>query len=94
MKEAMLKITETLKTVDNEGTAAPFWVIIDPAQNLSRDAYNTMGQITGLWFSRADAQAYLEGHKYNYSNRVAVACLSGHQSTKYNNLWKAINRNG
>ena len=31
----MEEIFETLKNVNNEGTRAPYWVILDPSQNMT-----------------------------------------------------------
>jgi len=86
----MKEILETLKNADNEATRAPYWLILDPDQNMSCDVYNLSSQITGLFFSREDAQEYLETKSYHFTKRAVVFCLSGHHSYKYEKLCKEI----
>ena len=62
-------------TGDYEANQYPFWVIIDPEQNLNKNidgVYNISSMITGLWFSRATAEEYLKNHRYNYSKNAVV----------------------
>lgn len=70
-----MKISE-----NNEGTAFPFWIIIDPGQNLRKDnqgLHNIAGMITGVWFSREAAEEYLKNHSYNFGHGARVYCHSG-----------------
>ena len=83
----MDEIIKTLKAADKEGTRAPYWVIIDPIQNMSCNIHAAASQITGIFFCRKDAKDYLKGKRYNYSARAKVYCLSGHHSIKYEELF-------
>lgn len=73
----------------NEGTAAPYWLIIDPKQMMKPDACMVaMGMITGPFFSREAAERQLKHRSYNYSNRAVVWCLSGYYSREYSDaIW-------
>jgi len=77
------EIINTLSKADNEGTAAPYWLILDPRQMLRLDVDVLAGMITGPFFSREDAQLYLKNKRYNFSKNAKVYCHAGHQSWKY-----------
>lgn len=40
-------------------------------------------RITGIWFSREEAETYLKNHAYNFSEYARVYCHTGHQSWQY-----------
>jgi len=82
----MNEIIETLKTADNEATSAPYWLILDPHQNMRCNVHEMAGQITGPFFCRDDAEGFLRATHYNFSSRARVYCLSGNYSSKYNRL--------
>ena len=84
------EIIETLESADNESTSCPYWLILDPRQNMSCDVYNLAGQISGPFFSREDANEYMESKKHHYSSKAVVFCHSGHYSRKYRSLCKSI----
>ena len=84
------EIMQTLKNANNEFTDSPYWLILDPEQNLSRDIDLLAGQITGPFFSREDAQSFLNKTRYNFSNRAKVYCLSGAKSAKYSDFFKKL----
>lgn len=70
----------------NEGTSYPWWLIIDPEQNLSKDEraiYNIAGMITGPFFSRDSAQNFLNATRYNFSKHAVVYCHSGGYSDEW-----------
>jgi hypothetical protein len=68
----------------NEGTAAPYWLIIDPKQMMRPDACMVaMMMITGPFFSREAAVRQLKHRSYNYSKHAVVWCLSGYYSREY-----------
>lgn len=79
---ADLKITLTVSD-KNEGTRAPWWMIVDPRQNMRCDLYEAASQITGPFFSRKEAQDFLDATRYNFSSRAKVYCHSGCYSRKY-----------
>lgn len=83
-------IKETLKAADNEITKDPYWLILDPKQNMSCDIHHLAGQITGPFFSRDDAEEFLKASRYNFSDRAHVYCLSGCYSHKYSQLYKSL----
>jgi hypothetical protein len=84
------EILETLKAADNESTAAPYWLIIDPSQMMRPDCHTVAGMITGQFFCREDAQSHLEARRYNFSKRAVVYCHSGYWSKKYKDLCGTI----
>ena len=68
---------------ENESTDSPYWLILDPQQNLSCDVYRLAGQITGPFFSRETAQAHLIRRRHAFSKRAVVYCHSGYYSQDY-----------
>ncbi len=86
----MKEIIETLKESDCESTESPYWLILDPAQNMSCDIHMLAAQITGPFFSRQDAERHLKSRRYAFSKRAKVYCLSGYWSGKYNRLCRKI----
>jgi len=91
MKEAK-EIIRTLKGANNEATSAPYWLILDPIQNMGCDIHYLASQITGPFFSREDAESFLKATRYNFGDRARVYCLSGCYSYKYERLYKAIEK--
>ena len=71
----------------NEGTESPWWIIIDPRQNLEtkreQALYNIAFMITGPLFSRESAQNFLDRTSYNFSKQAKVYCHSGYYSEQY-----------
>jgi hypothetical protein len=72
----------------NEGTRAPWWAIIDPTQNMRCDIFEAARQITGPYFSREEAQGFLDATRYNFSARARVFCFSGCYSRQYDKAFK------
>ena len=87
---ALQEIQDTLQQADNEATASPYWLILDPHQNMSCDLYSLASQISGIFFCRQDAVDYLEARRHAFSSRARVFCHSGHHSRKYTNLCKEL----
>lgn len=77
-----MKITVEV-TGDNEGTASPWWAVVDPHQNMRADLAAAAGQITGPFFSRAEAEGYLKRRRHAYSKRARVWCFSGYYSDQW-----------
>ena len=70
----------------NEGTEAPFWVIIDPSQMMKPDDTSVaMRMVHGIWFSREEANEHLMLCRHRYSSRAVVWCMSGHASMQWRN---------
>ena len=67
----------------NEGTAFPYWLILDPVKNLDLNVGTLASMITGPFFSRKEAEIALAGRRYNYSKRAVVYCKSGWDSDSY-----------
>ena len=86
----MNEIIDTLKGADNESTESPYWLILDPRQNMGCDVHLLACQITGPFFSREDAEIQLKRTSYNYSERARVYCLSGYHSEKYKKLCRGL----
>lgn len=70
-------------TGDCEGTESPWWAIVDPRQNMRCDLAEAAFQITGPYFSRKEAEDFLELTHYNFSKRAKVWCFSGCHSSQY-----------
>lgn len=68
---------------ENEGTSFPWWVIVDPRQNMDCDYHAIAAMVTGPFFSREEAEAQLKATRYNYSKRAVVYCKSGCYSRQY-----------
>ena len=82
----MNEIIETLRGADNEATESPYWLILDPKQNMRCNVHELAGQITGPFFSREDAQDHLRIRRHAFSKKAVVYCHSGYWSEKYKNL--------
>lgn len=78
MKKIVIALSE-----DNESTDAPYWLILDPKQNMSKDLYVLASQITGPFFSRDSAERHLKNRSHAYSKSAAVFCMSGYFSPEY-----------
>lgn len=74
----------TLKVSDaNEMTRAPYWLIIDPLP-VDKPSYLEVSQmVTGPFFSREDAQQYLNDNQHNYGDKAVVFCKSGYHCRQY-----------
>ena len=83
-------IIETLKKANNEGTDSPYWLILDPAQNMACDVHQLAAQITGVFFCRKDAEDHLSSRRQGFSDRAIVFCHSGYWSTKYKLLCRKL----
>jgi hypothetical protein len=89
----MNEIIETLRNVDTECTSAPYWIIIDQrGQVKSIDPHRIASFITGIFFSRVDAENFLSDTRYNFSKNAIVYCCSGCYSRKYYDLCKSIKK--
>jgi hypothetical protein len=68
---------------ENESTAEPYWLILDPNQNMRIDINILASQITGPFFSREEAEAELSSRRYAYGKKAKVYCMSGYNSRQY-----------
>jgi len=68
---------------DNEATDSPYWLILEPQQNMILSINMLAGQITGPFFSRKSAQNFLDRTRYNFTSRALVYCCSGYNSQQY-----------
>lgn len=85
------RITLTVST-ENEGTDSPYWLILDPAQNMQMNVDLLAAQITGPFFSREEAQAHLDSRSYAFSKRAVVYCKSGYRATQYREAYRKVKR--
>ena len=88
MREYPDKKIEIMVSGKNEGTSAPWWIIIDPRQNFDvgdRGLSNIAHMITGPFFSREEANQMLEARRHHYSKHAVVYCHSGHGTREYAN---------
>ena len=68
-----------------ESTASPYWLILDPKQNMSGDLYVLASMITGPFFSRSEAELVLKERSHHYSKRARVFCHTGCYTHQYDN---------
>lgn len=74
---------------DHEGTSEPWWLIIDPNQQMFElDVHTVANMITGPFFSRESAQSFLDATRYNFSKHAKVYCHSGYHSFEYRQAMK------
>lgn len=78
----MLKISLEVSE-DNECTSTPWWIIIDPRQNMGLDIHVAAQGVAGPFFSREEAEETLKRTQYNYSREAAVYCKSGYYTKQY-----------
>lgn len=84
--------TPDCRIPDADGTAFPYWIIIDPSRIAGRlyscipAAAAIASAIAGPFLSQAAAQAALDGAPHRYGPGSAVWCLSGHRSYD----WRAL----
>ena len=83
-------ITETLRDSESEATRSPYWLILDPSQNMRCSIHEMAGGITGPFFSRKDAEDFLVATRYNFSSKAKVYCLSGCHSRKYDTYVREV----
>jgi hypothetical protein len=70
----------------NEGTSAPWWIIVDPRQSFEigiQGVLNISQMVTGPFFSREEAENELQERRYDYGKSAAVHCRSGYHSRQY-----------
>lgn len=76
----------------NECTRAPYWIIVEPftVQNDSNEDEETrvgalaaQSHIYGLFFSREEAEKYLNSTRYNFHPKAFVFCKSGYHGRQY-----------
>ena len=87
-----MKITLNVSE-ENEATEFPWWLIIDPEQNLSKSKGSCQviaDMITGPFFSRKEAEDHLRSRRYAFGTNAVVYCHSGYWSKQY----KEAIRNG
>lgn len=77
-----MNITLTVSE-ENEATSYPWWIIVDPRQSFRCNPHEIASMITGPFFSRKEAQDFLDATRYNFSKRAVVYCASGHNSRQY-----------
>lgn len=66
-----------------EGTAFPWWAILDPEQMMRPDVYRLAAMVTGPFFSRESAEAHLRARRHAFGPRACVYCFSGHDSNNW-----------
>jgi len=82
-KEIKISISE-----ENEGSCSPYWLILDPRQNMSANIHDLAAQITGPFFSRESAKQHLNSRRYAFGKRACVYCMSGYWSKEYKTALK------
>lgn len=86
------EIIKTLQEADNEATESPYWLILDPHQNMRCNVHEMADYITGPFFCREDAEQHLKNRRYGFSDKAVVYCLSGYWSYKYKKFYRELER--
>jgi len=73
----------------NEATSAPWWMILDPSQNMNCDPHWLASMITGPFFSREEADKVLKERRHHYSSRAVVFCHSGGYTHQYSDAYRS-----
>lgn len=76
---------------EHEDTAEPWWIIINPQQNLRKGdsgVYAIANMITGPFFSRQEAQEHLQARRYAFSKDAKVFCHSGCWTKQYKEAYR------
>jgi hypothetical protein len=71
---------------DNEATASPWWLVIDPEQNFLTDtegACHVANMIHGPFFSRAEGEQWRLENRHNLSPQAIVYCHSAPRGSQY-----------
>jgi len=76
-------VIKLMVSEENENTAYPWWVIVDPRQSSWCNPHDIWSMITGPFFSRKEAQDYLNDHQHRFTQRAVVSCCSGYASRQY-----------
>lgn len=73
----------------NEFTESPYWLILDPCPNqLGETCDSLANKITGPFFSREEAENYLQNRRYAFGKRAVVYCLSGCYARQYREAYR------
>lgn len=72
----------------NEGTAEPWWVIIDPRQMMRPDCHTVAGMIEGPFFSQEEAETALKNRRYDYGPNAVVYCHSACNTIQYKQKYR------
>lgn len=87
-----MKITLEISE-ENEATAFPYWMIIDPRQNFNTNeqgVHNIASMITGPFFSRNEAASVLVTQRHHFSLSAKVYCCSSHRTIQYRNAIEQV----
>lgn len=87
--ELVKRLAEVAHAENNEATAAPYWMILNPRQMLKPTIGNVGSMLVGPFFSRKDATDYMNATRYRYGPHVGVFCCSGGNSEKFVGLYRA-----
>lgn len=91
MKAAQLSLSVSLV---NEGTRAPWWMILDPQGSRRGDVGGLAAQIRGPFFSREEAQEHLDAIRHKVGPDALVWCDSGHESAQYARAYELAKNGG
>ena len=75
---------------DCEATESPYWLILDPRQNMRASVDELASQITGPFFSRQEATEHLKARQHHFSQNAVVYCHSGYNSGQYHRAFKPM----
>lgn len=84
-----MKIKLDVDLEHNEATDSPYWLIIDPRPLRKSEILDDCGvsavasMVTGVFFSRAEAEAHLKSRHYAFGKYAKVWCNSGYWSNQY-----------
>jgi len=73
IKEAMKEFLQ----VNNEHINISFWVIFDPQQGVLCTDGRIIGMVTGIFYSRKEAEEHLKLHQDSFSKQAKPVCMTG-----------------
>lgn len=76
----------------NEFTSSPWWVIVNPRQQMATKTQQALheiaGMITGPFFSREEATERLNTARHHYGPNAHVYCMSGCFARQYDRAYR------
>ena len=94
LKAVQKQFIEATQGDNQEGTAFPYWFIVNPHQTFRCDPHEIASMITGPFFSRASAQEFLDRTRYNFGKYACVYCNSAYNSRDYRTLFEGLAGDG
>jgi hypothetical protein len=90
--DAVRRIANTYS--DNEATDRPVWWILTPRFGGGSNTAAMLSSVLGPFWSREEAQAWLDAKRYRFSAKAKVYCGSAHHNPELRKLFDLSRRMG